>query len=287
MLLDHFASPLRRDPEKKGRERCESDFERAVYDELTNRGFRVTPQVSAGGRRIDLVVEGYHGKRLAIECDGDQYHSPEVWMDDLRRQRALERAGWTFWRCWGSSFARDADDCIADLLRTLAKMSIEPIGTAEIDLTDVVEYREVGEAQEDVSEDSTAASEATADGENARNDDFTAHSEKTSTSWQKPFQTELVNSSSTLPLWQHVPDQVTVSTGAAVGDSVRYRFVDDDEEAFVTLVPYESNPNLGMINMDTPVARALLGRADGDECEVMLPTGKRSIRVIKVEKRSR
>ena len=166
-------------------------------------------------------------------------------------------------------------------------MSIEPIGTAEVDLTDVVEYREVGEAQENVSEDGTAASEATADGENARNDNFTAHSAKTSTSWQKPFQTELVNSSSTLPLWQHVPDQVTVSTGAAVGDSVRYRFVDDDEEAFVTLVPYESNPNLGMINMDTPVARALLGRADGDECEVMLPTGKRSIRVIKVEKRSR
>ena len=53
------------------------------------------------------------------------------------------------------------------------------------------------------------------------------------------------------------------------------------------MVPYESNPNLGMINMDTPVARALLGRVDGDECEVMLPTGKRSIRVIKVEKRSR
>ena len=76
MLLDHFAAPLRRDPEKKGRDRCESDFERAVYDELTNRGFRVTPQVSAGGRRIDLVVEGQHGTRLAIKCDGDQYRQP-------------------------------------------------------------------------------------------------------------------------------------------------------------------------------------------------------------------
>ncbi len=282
MLLDHFAAPLRRDPEKKGRDRCESDFERAVYDELTNRGFRVTPQVSAGNRRIDLVVEGHHGKRLAIECDGDQYHSPEVWMDDLRRQRALERAGWTFWRCWGSSFARDADDCTADLLRTLAKMGIDPIGTADVDLTDVVEYREVGETQEDGSEASVANTHA----ENARNDTFTADSAKPSTSWQKPFQTELLDSVSTLPLWQHVPEPVTVSAGAAVGDSVRYRFLDEDEEAFVTLVPYESNPNLGMINKDTPVARALLGRADGDECEVMLPTGKRRIRIVKVEKRS-
>jgi transcription elongation factor GreA len=165
-------------------------------------------------------------------------------------------------------------------------MSIEPIGTAEVDLTDVVEYREVGEKQEDVSEDGTEASAASADGENARYDNFTAHSAKTPTSRQKPFQTELLDSASTLPLWQLVPEPVTVSTGAAVGDSVRYRFVDEDEEAFVTLVPYESNPNLGMINVDTPVGRALRGRADGDECEVMLPTGKRRIRVVKVEKRS-
>ena len=187
----------------------------------------------------------------------------------------------------GIEFCADADDCIADLLRTLAKMSIDPIGTAEVDLTDVVEYREVGETQEEMSARmALRRAQLAADGENARNDNFTAHSAKTPTSWQKPFQTELLDSASTLPLWQLVPEAVTVSTGAAVGDSVRYRFVDEDEEAFVTLVPYESNPNLGMINVDTPVGRALLGRADGDECEVMLPTGKRRIRVIKVEKRS-
>ena len=116
-------------------------------------------------------------------------------------------------------------------------MSIDPIGTAEVDLTDVVEYREVGETQEDVSEDGTEASAGTADGENEGNDNFTAHSAKTATSWQKPFQTELLDSASTLPLWQQISEPVTVSTGAAVGDSVRYRFVDEDEEAFVTLVP--------------------------------------------------
>jgi very-short-patch-repair endonuclease len=103
-LLDHFAAPLRRDPEKKGRERCESDFERAIFDRLAAVGYRLTPQVPAAGYRIDLVVEGHSGRRLAIECDGDQYHTPDMWLDDLSRQRTLERVGWTFWRCWGSSF---------------------------------------------------------------------------------------------------------------------------------------------------------------------------------------
>jgi superfamily I DNA and/or RNA helicase len=142
-LLDHFAAPLQRDPEKKGRERCESDFERAVFDRLHEAGYRITPQVPAGGYRIDMVVEGHYGRRLAVECDGDQYHAPDVWMRDLFRQRTLERAGWTFWRCWGSSFIQDPDACMQDLFNTLKKLEIEPLGSSDIDLSEIVHYREV------------------------------------------------------------------------------------------------------------------------------------------------
>lgn len=142
-LIAHFQNPLHRDAERKGRERCESDFERAVYDRLNAAGYRVIPQVPAGGYRIDIVVEGNGGKRLAVECDGDQYHGPEMWMADLHRQRTLERAGWTFWRCWGSSFYRDSDACMADLFATLEHHGITAIGGMDADLTDVVEYREV------------------------------------------------------------------------------------------------------------------------------------------------
>jgi phosphoribosylformylglycinamidine (FGAM) synthase PurS component len=88
-------------------------------------------------------VEGSAGRRIAIECDGDQYHGPDVWMEDMQRQRVLERAGWTFWRCWGSSWIRDADECFRDLLQKFADLCIEPIGSSDIDLSDVVNYREV------------------------------------------------------------------------------------------------------------------------------------------------
>jgi very-short-patch-repair endonuclease len=142
-LLNHFANPLKRDVDKKGRDRCESDFEKSVYDRLNAAGYRVLPQVAGGAYRIDLVVEGTAGRRLAVECDGDQYHGPEVWMEDLQRQRTLERAGWTFWRCWGSSWLRNSEECFQGLLVQLKLLGIDPIGALDSDLSDVVEYREV------------------------------------------------------------------------------------------------------------------------------------------------
>ena len=155
-LVTHFANPLKRDVEKKGRDRCESPFEFEVYDKLNAAGYRILPQVRAGGYRIDLVVEGTEGRRLAVECDGDQYHGPDVWMDDLQRQRTLERAGWRFWRCWGSSWIRNSEECFRSLVEALQEQGVDPIGGMDADLSDVVEYREVyGFPQEELPEPET------------------------------------------------------------------------------------------------------------------------------------
>ena len=70
-----------------------------IYDELTQRGFSVTPQVNAGQYRIDMVVEGGNDARLAVECDGDRYHGADKWAArHAAPERVLERAGWVFWR---------------------------------------------------------------------------------------------------------------------------------------------------------------------------------------------
>jgi very-short-patch-repair endonuclease len=100
-----------------------------MYDELTQRGYWVTPQVGVGQYRIDMVVEGHNDARLAIECDGDKYHGADKWADDMQRQRVLERAGWVFWRCFASAFIRRRKDMLNDLLKTLAERGIEPIGS--------------------------------------------------------------------------------------------------------------------------------------------------------------
>jgi len=129
-VIRHFREPMASAaaPSADLEAACESDFERALLRRLTKRGYRVRPQVGALGFRIDMVVEGANDRRLAIECDGDRYHGPERWADDMRRQRTLERVGWRFWRCWASSFALDPDGCEADLVATLDRLGIEPLG---------------------------------------------------------------------------------------------------------------------------------------------------------------
>ncbi|NNB56214.1 AAA domain-containing protein [Pseudomonas fragi] len=127
-LIEHFETPFTQDAAQVSdlRELCESGFEREMYDELTQRGYRVIPQVGVGAYRIDMVVEGDNDSRLAIECDGDRFHGPDRWDSDMRRQRILERAGWRFWRCFASAFTLDRQQIIADLLATLTAMNIEP-----------------------------------------------------------------------------------------------------------------------------------------------------------------
>jgi hypothetical protein len=46
----------------------------------------------------------------------------------MQRQRVLERAGWTFWRCFASIFIRRRTEVLADLFKALEAHGIEPIG---------------------------------------------------------------------------------------------------------------------------------------------------------------
>jgi len=132
-LLAHFDKPLVADTQESDTliERCESEFERDVYEALATRGYRVIPQVKTGAYRIDLVVEGGGDTRLAVECDGDEFHGPDRWQHDTARQRVLERAGWTFWRCFASTWTLRKAEVFAELLERLGALGIQPIGALE------------------------------------------------------------------------------------------------------------------------------------------------------------
>jgi superfamily I DNA and/or RNA helicase len=98
-VLRHFKNPMagRTAPGGDLMLLCQSGFERDVLARLLNLGYSVQPQVRVGPYSIDLVVEGRDDRRLAIELDGDQYHGPERWAEDLARQRVMELVGWRFW----------------------------------------------------------------------------------------------------------------------------------------------------------------------------------------------
>lgn len=132
-LLEHFRSPFPADATdmQEARERCESDFEREMFDHLAARGYSVDTQVKVGSHRIDMVVEGEDDRRLAIECDGDRYHGPEQWPADIARQRTLERAGWRIWRCFASRFVREREAVTDELIGLLSALDIRPRSSTE------------------------------------------------------------------------------------------------------------------------------------------------------------
>jgi len=135
-VIKHFSDPMPEGRQYSGADlldRCDSGFEREVLTMLLDANYRVRPQVEVGGFRIDLVVEGAEDRRLAIELDGDAFHGPDVWERDMARQAVLERAGWVFWRIFGSQWRAQKDYWWNQLLQTLSRMGIGPIGAEAID----------------------------------------------------------------------------------------------------------------------------------------------------------
>lgn len=122
-----------------------SQSSREVYDALLAEGYAVTPQVAVGGYRIDMVIEGGGDRRLAVELDGEKWHGPERWWADYRRQLALERMGWTFWRCWGSDWRLERAACLNDLRSVLDAMGIHAGHTA-VHAHQYTEHRVLSEA---------------------------------------------------------------------------------------------------------------------------------------------
>ena len=104
----------------------ESWFEVDVALEIARRGFNVIPQFEVAKRRIDLVIEGGNA-RLAVECDGDEWHGPDEYEADMFRQRQLERCGWEFFRVRQSAFYLDRVRALEGLWRALEERNIAPL----------------------------------------------------------------------------------------------------------------------------------------------------------------
>ena len=62
-------------------------------------------------------------------------------------------------------------------------------------------------------------------------------------------------------------------TDGDTGDKVVYQIVGD----------HEAEPKNGKISISSPVARALIGKREGDEVQVRTPTGVRSFEILSVE----
>ena len=67
------------------------------------------------------------------------------------------------------------------------------------------------------------------------------------------------------------------------GSTVELIDQNTDEEISYTIVGgQESNPSKGLISIQSPMARALIGKEEGDEVELVLPAGKKTYDIEEV-----
>lgn len=109
----------------------DSPFETAVAIALADRGYHLVQQWKVGSYRLDIVAV-CGTEKVAIECDGEKWHSGEAKIrEDMERQTILERLGWRFIRIRGSEFYRDSEKAIERIIAELASYGIEPEDAVE------------------------------------------------------------------------------------------------------------------------------------------------------------
>jgi very-short-patch-repair endonuclease len=251
-LIAHFENPM---PELEEIEDalavCESNFERDLMQKLLERGYRVQGQVGSIGYRIDMVVEGADRRRVAVECDGDRYHGPEQWRQDMRRQRVLERVGWRFWRCFASSFYRDPDGVLNELVEMLTRMGIEPVGKSE-----------------------TSRPER----------QFTEHRTIKPVAAEQPSSAE-VSGIDLDGLAAIARESALAAPAIGLGDKVVLVFADDHKRISARLIEGANDLEKGRLSVSSPLGKSILGAEEGDEVDLPLENGKhRKVLIESVEK---
>jgi very-short-patch-repair endonuclease len=125
----NYAKTGRLDTESVSQREPASDFEIAVANALTTRGFECVPQIGVAGFFIDLGVR--HPEKpgtfiLGIECDGASYHSAKSARDrDRLRQMILENLGWNMHRIWSTDWFKDSRREIEKVVQNLRRVLSE------------------------------------------------------------------------------------------------------------------------------------------------------------------
>lgn len=297
-------------------DRCDSGFEREVLGRLLEANYRVHPQVKAGGFSIDLVVEGHEDRRLAIELDGDQYHGPEVWDRDMARQAALERAGWTFWRVFGSQWNAQKEFWWKNLVETLDRMKIDPIGAITIDerFTETVVVDMLAETGDKLPEAANApsAEDTPADQElpsasmppaptpsgATPGDESSTPPQATTDANPEPARDDLFSfmerqqeaagdgdreDDMTVEALERAMDGNPSPAVVRIGSTVRLEKIGNGGGKLqITIVENGNDPDHGLVGAHTPLGQALIDARVGDDIEYNAGSYLREVRVLSI-----
>jgi hypothetical protein len=169
----------------------------------------------------------------------------------MRRQRILERVGWTFWRCFGSNWSINRSAVFDDLLQTLERGEIRPVGA----MTDPAQYTEY----------------------------------RSTRGFSKSGEAGDATVTSVVPIERSGPDRPPASSTTdnqlSSGDRVVLRFLDEPKGHPVCYILAERSDDRvnGHLSLSSPLAKALAEAAPGDEIIAHDGKGERSVLYISLE----
>ncbi|MBD3794334.1 MAG: transcription elongation factor GreA [Epsilonproteobacteria bacterium] len=103
------------------------------------------------------------------------------------------------------------------------------------------------------------------------------HSAKEKQGW---IETRIIEVTDLLSRAQVINPAVLCHDRVCFGSCVTLIDIDNDARLTYTIVgSVESNPSKSLISINSPVARALMGKKEGDEIDVILPNGQRSFEI--------
>ncbi|MBN4083289.1 DUF4011 domain-containing protein [Mycoplasma sp. CSL10137] len=97
-----------------------SGFEDELYNELTNKGFKIKKHIGNSDFKVDLAVLDPNNENnylLGIEIDAESYNWAKTTRDrDKLRQQILKNRGWNIYRVWSVDWFRNKSQQLQKLL---------------------------------------------------------------------------------------------------------------------------------------------------------------------------
>ena len=285
----------------------ETDLEKAVAARLAQFGFEAVPKVGVAGYFVDLGIRHpeFPGLFMAgVECDGATYNAAKSARDrDRLREDVLKDQGWVLERIWSTDWFRDPE---AETRKLMAFIE----GQANIrrtNLSEAVGIVALGEADEPVaavqSEPHDAAPEpgpqpeapddsaTSAEGEQEDqvdeddqpdqddHDDRDEHDDQ----YDQDDREDQDDRDEEPPASTEKPNGPVCE----LGDTVSFHYEDaPDDVITVTVLLGKTDPERGTISRLSPIGDALAGTGVGDDVEVFLADGARTIVIDDIVKRT-
>ena len=277
-----------------GEREPKSDFEITIAHRLAKYRYEVVPQVGVSGYFVDLGVRhaDFPGQFIVgVECDGATYHSAKSARDrDRLREEVLKGQGWILYRIWSTDWFRDPNgemrkllefiELQADQRREKLKATSDEANEAGEDV-EVVPIKKPGEEPAELEKPSADEAESEEDEELFAEDGVSDAGAGEETG--EAGADEADAQSDALEDEEPGEDEQPV---CAVGDIVVFHYEDDPDTLISAMIVIgESDVDQATISRLSPIGDALVGAVPGEDVDVFLAEGTRTIIVDDVQKR--